>query len=237
MQLKKKDIYLLMILAGILIALGVYQFVYIKYQEKCDALEAENDSLQNTVTELELLEARRQEFEDDTQSMQAECDRIIRLFNADTMMEDEIMYTYNMEQVVANDIAVPSVTLAGTVELPYSGSLSVGEYQLTDEGIRMFDSSVNLGFTTSYDGLKHIIEYLYDMPGRKALSTVSVALSGDGYLSCSAVVDFYHLTGTEMPYEQSDIPTVILGTDNIFGVLETAPPAENAGESEAGEAE
>ena len=53
MQVKKKDIYLLMILAGILIALGVYQFVYIKYQENCDALEAENESLQETVTETE----------------------------------------------------------------------------------------------------------------------------------------------------------------------------------------
>lgn len=232
MKLKKRDIYLLMILAGMLIALAAYQFVFVSYQEKSDALESANQSLQATVNELEALEARRQEFLDSTEEMKAECDRIVHLFNSENMMEDEIIYTYNMEQVVANDIAVETMTLANPLEIPYSGILTVGDYQLVDEGIRMYDSSMSFGFTTSYNGLKSIVKYLYNIPGRKALSMISVAPDEDGYLSCSATMDFYHLGGTEVPYVQPDIPAVVLGTDNIFGVLKNGP-ASGAVESSA----
>lgn len=223
MKLKKRDVYLLMILAGLLIALAAYQFVFVNYQDKSDALEAQNTSLQATVTELEGLEARRPEFEKSTEEMRAECDSIVQLFNSDTLMEDEIIYTYNMEQVAANDVAVSTMTLATPLEIPYEGNLTVGEYQLTDEGIRMYDSSMNFGFTTSYNGLKNIVRYLYSIPGRKALSMFSAAPDENGYLACSATVDFYHLGGTEIPYAQPDIPAVVVGTGNIFGILNNGP--------------
>lgn len=229
MKLKKRDIYLLMILAGMLIALAAYQFVFISYQDKSDVLESQNQALQATVNELEALESRRQEFLDGTEEMKAECDRIVHLFNSENMMEDEIIYTYNMEQVVANDVAVETMTLANPLEIPYSGNLTVGEYQLVDEGIRMYDSSMSFGFTTSYNGLKSIVKYLYTIPGRKALSMISVSPDENGYLACSATMDFYHLGGTDVPYVQPDIPAVVLGTDNIFGSLTNGPASGAAG--------
>lgn len=237
--MKKKDLQLLLIAAGILIAFCSYQFIFLKYQNKTEALEAENDTLQATVTELEDLEARQDQYLADTETMKNECNDVIQEFASGLITEDEIMYTYNMEQVVQNDVAVPSLTVGEPSQIQYSGSLTVGEYELQDEGISMFDSASSLSFTTSYNGLKSLVKYIYSMPGRKSVDSISLSPSADGYLTGSMTLDYYYLTGTEKAYIPMDIPSVTLGKDNIFGMLENEPTedAQNTDAEETQEAQ
>ena len=52
---------------------------------------------------------------------------------------------------------------------------------------------------------------------RKAVSEVNLSVLENGYLSGTMLVNFYCMTGTEIPYQQVNIPAIITGTDNVFG--------------------
>lgn len=262
--MQKKDIQLLLIVFGILIAFASWQFIYKGNQEKTEKIQAENVTLQATVNELEVLEAQKEQFVADTETMKQECTNITNSFASGILAEDEIMYLYNMELVDANDVKVPSVTMGEATEIPYSNAVSAtteqtvetidgetgtdgaaavvttqttgqtAQFQPVDEGIRMYDSKSTVAFTTTYGGLKNIVKYVYEIPARKAISSVNLTASEKGYLSGTMELDFYCLTGTEVPYSTISIPGVPLGTDNIFGVLNGAQSESvQEGENEA----
>lgn len=233
--MSKKDLQLLLIVFGILIAFSSWQFVFKANQEKTDKLKAENSNLKVTVSELEVLDAKKEEFLSETDRMKTECVAITNNFASGILSEDEIMYLYNMELVDANEVKVPSVSMSDAVLVPYSGAAvttdqtaaaadanntttTSGIFQPVDEGIAMYDAAATLSFTTTYNGLKNIVRYIYEIPARKAISSVSLTTSENGYLSGSMNLDFYYLTGTEVPYSSISIPGVPTGTENIFGI-------------------
>ncbi len=233
--MNRKDVQLLILVLGILVAVLSWQFVYNPNQEKAEAINAENDTLRNTIAELEALDARKEQFIADTASMQQECAEIAEHFPAGFLLEDAVMYLYNMENVTQNQVVIPSIGFGQVTEVPYSGNTAVGEYVLVDEGIKLYTAQDNVSFTTTYTGLKNMVHYIYDMPGRKSLSSVNLSASSDGYLTGSMSVDFYCMTGTEKLYVPVDIPGVVLGKSNIFGVLEEN--ANTGSEEEAPEEE
>lgn len=218
--MKRKDVQLLLIVLGVLIAVISWQFVYTPNIDKAETLDTENTALRATVAELEALEANRAAYETETENMKNEAMDIIDRFPSDFMMEDEIMYLYNMENVAQNQVVIPNIGFGTQNEVPYAGNLTVGEYQLNDEGIRMMTAQNNITFTTTYTGLKNVVRYIYDMPGRKSVSSISISAGADGYLSGTMSVDFYSLSGTEKLYVPLDIIGVPAGKSNIFGVLD-----------------
>lgn len=218
--MKKSDVQLLLLVAGLLMAFCSWYFVYNANMDKMYEVQLENESLQTEIKKLEELDAQKQKFIDDTASMKEECDTIVSYFPAGLLTEDEIMYYNNMELATMNEIVVPSIGMGVPTEIPYVGELAVGEYTLQDDGIKMYSSQTNLSFTTTYKGLKNTIGYIYQMPGRKAITSVSLSAGSDGYLMGSMSVDFYYMDGTPLLYTPIDIPAVPLGKDNIFGVLE-----------------
>ena len=234
--MSKKDIQLLLIVFGILIGFASWQFVYKPNQEKTETIKTENTALQTKVNELEVLEAKREEYLAEIDTMKSECTKITNSFASGLMAEDEIMYLYNMEIIVDNDIKVPSVSMGEATEVPYAVATTVASdtattdgateqaelevFQPVDEGIKMYDSKTTVSFTTTYNGLKNVVNYVYEIPTRKAINSVSLSASENGYLTGSMELDFYCMTGTEVPYSYISIPGVPLGTDNIFGVLD-----------------
>ena len=108
--------------------------------------------------------------------------------------------------------------------------MTVGDYELEDDGIQMLKAEDNLSFATTYQGLKNTMAYIYNIPGRKSVCAVSLNASADGYLNGTMSLDMYYLSGTENQYTPAEIPFISLGKDNIFGVLEEAVVEEEAAE-------
>ena len=228
--MSKKDIQLLLIVFGILIAFSSWQFAYKPNQEKTKKVKTENTSLQSTVHDLEVLDAKKEQYLADIEKMKEECVAITNSFASDVLEEDKIMYLYNMELVDANEVKVPSIDMRDATEVAYNaaattnanattdGTTSQDTFQPTDEGIRMYSEEATVSFTTTNSGLKNIVRYVYDIPIRKALNTVNLTFNENGYLTGSMDINFYSLTGTDVPYSTISIPGVPTGTDNIFGV-------------------
>lgn len=243
--MKKSEIQLLLVVFGILIAFASWQLVYKKNMEQAEQVRTENEELQKTVDRLELLNAKKPEYIAGTEQMKTDGDAIINKFAAGVRTEDQVMYLYNMELVDANEVKVPSVSMTTAQEVAYGGALTTEEgYELVDDGIRMYrmDSTVNL--TTTNNGLKNVLNYVYGMDSRKSIETVSLIASENGYLSGTMQLNFFYLNGTDNPYVDQNIPGVSTGTGNIFGVLNgtysqgsVTQDADNQNDGDAGEAE
>lgn len=239
-MMKKKEIGLLIVVLGLLLAFASYWFAFRNFEAKADEINTKNEELQATVDKLEILEARRPEYLESMEMMKAVDDVIINSFASGVLREDQIMYLYNMELVGANEVRVPSVSMSADQQIAYTGSTTTEDgYELVDDGINMYrlDSTVNL--TTTNSGLKNVLKYIYDMDSRKSISTVNLTVSNDGYLTGTMQLSFYYLTGTERTYAEPSIQGVPTGTTNFFGVLnggqfgDNRPDAENA-ENEGG---
>ena len=218
--MKKNELQLLLAVLGILMVFASYWFAYRNFEAQAAEIETENEELQVTVDRLELLEAKKPDYLASIELMKTTDDTIINSFASGVDREDQIMYLYNMELVGANEVRVPAVNMSGAQEVPYSAPTTTEEgYELVDDGIRMYRLETTLNILTTNNGLKHVLDYIYDIDSRKAISGVSLVVSNDGYLSGNMMINFYYLTGTEVPYVAPNIQGVPTGTDNFFGVL------------------
>lgn len=220
MKTNKGDMQILLMVLGVLIAVAVWQFFYNPNMEEAALVQEENEALSQTIIELEVLEVNKDTYVKDIAAMQEECNGIIELFSAGLMLEDIIMYLYDMENVVQNQVVIPNITFSEAVEVPYEEELTVGDYTLEDDGVKLMDARETVSITTTYNGLKNVINYIYEIPTRKAISEVNLTINDDGYLDGIIQTDFYALMGTEKLYTPVEINGVSLGKNNIFGVLD-----------------
>lgn len=236
--MKKKEIELLLAVLGILMVVLSWQFLYKNFTAETEVIEAENAELQETVDRLEILEAKKPDYLASIELMNRLDNEVINSFASGIEREDQIMYLYNMELVDANEVRVPSVNMSAAQVVPYSGTLTTSEgYELVDDGIGMYrlDSTVNI--TTTNNGLKNLIDYVYGMDSRKSITTVSLMTGTDGYLTGNLNMSFYYLTGTDIPYIEPNIQGVPTGTSNFFGVLNGGEYRGNRPEAETGDEE
>lgn len=237
--MKKNEIQMLLVVLGILMAVASWQFIYKNNQAKAEEVRTENVDLQAMVDRLENLNAQKDEYLASIEQMETESNRIVDSFASGVLTEDQVMYLYNMELVDANDVRVPSVSMTAAQIVPYGGVTSTEDgYELQDDGIEMYRMESIVTLTTTNNGLKNVLNYIYGMDSRKSISTVSLVTSENGYLSGNIQLNFFYLTGTETPYVETDISGVSTGTNNIFGVLNgnTSQSGNSGQEEEAGDA-
>ena len=120
MKVSKKDIVLLIALAGVLIAVCSYFFVYKPYTEKTDALGAKNRELQARVTELQNLKDNEAIYIEETEKMSAAMEDIYNLFPPDVRTEDAIMLAVDLAN--ASPLDVKSLSIGEPKEVYHVGA-------------------------------------------------------------------------------------------------------------------
>ena len=238
--MKKENVFQLLAALGVLLGVLSWQIVYKSYVEKTEVVEAENEELQKVVNRLEILDARKAEYIANTEQMHQEGEEIIHNFPAGVQVEDMIMYLDNMELVDANDVSVSAVNMGTEVPVIYPGTTTFDGYEATDDGIGMITRQSTVTFTTTNNGLKNVLNYVYGISTRKSVSNVNLTVTDAGYLQGTMLLDFYYLYGEEQPYVVTDILGVPTGTDNFFGVrngsqVQETNDAEEADQEEGNE--
>ena len=87
MKVKKSEIQLLIAVIGVLIAVCTYFLVYSSFNEKSDALEAQNVTLSSQVATLEALDQRKADYIEATGKMQSYITNFENRFPADILPE------------------------------------------------------------------------------------------------------------------------------------------------------
>lgn len=91
----------------------------------------------------------------------------------------------------------------------------------------LYRTQVTLQFNGTYAGLKKAVLYVADQSGRMTLDNVNASYdTSTGNLTGTIIVNIFLMSGTERTYTEPDAGSVAYGTDNIFGTIKQAAPAE-----------
>ena len=229
MSLSKRDIKLLLMLAGILLIVASYYFVYTPKKESREAIEAQNVQLQNQVSRLEELEANKLEYEKEIVKMNQEIEALTSEFPAATKEEDGIYFAHKMEENVTGDVTISAVTL-GNPEVvlvtqvqnaPVDESTVAGGAAATTSEYTMYRTRNGFVYETGYNGMKNLIHTINHQMDKITIQTFSASYdTSTGLLMGTVDTNFFTMEGTVREYNSPQIPHVDEGTDNIFQTAE-----------------
>lgn len=155
--------------------------------------------------------------------------------------EEDVEYTYEIDEVEEYE-AQEGI---GDGSQPVGDTVSNGTG--TNKPSVLMERNVTMNYLVSYDGLKRGIKNISVQDNRMSINNLSVSYDETtGLLSGTTVVDMYCIPGqADKEYEEPNFSSVLLGSDNIFGslqslgsgMLDIGESAEDDEEGEAGEAD
>lgn len=227
-KLSARDIKILLILGAIAVLAATYFLVFTKLSEKKTELEGQNATLQNEVAELENMEARKDAVLLETAETQMKIADLLQHFPSEVRTQNVIhdlneMYnsiddvdiqseSYTMNQLFyqsagatdedGNPVPVtePASVSAITAETPVSEIVSASA------GYTGLRSDVTVVFTSPYNSLKKVIDFINDQEDRMTITNIAATkVEGSETLACNMTVSMYAVSGTGKDYAQPDV--------------------------------
>ena len=240
-KLKERDKNLIIILIGVAIPLAIYFFVFTRYNEQRETIEAENQTLSQEVAYLQELMDNKEHYLAETDRMNMEMEEIKAQFPSELHPEDQIYYAYNTEtkyDVLASDMDMP---LSEIVSVAQPVTQEPEQPEVVDDGtetvegeavdvedttpvtsaaatIALYKAPITFKFAITYASAKDWIrEILSDRENKKSITDLSLNYDEQtGNIIGSMVVNMFSLTGTDRTYEAPNIPGIGVGTDDLF---------------------
>ena len=227
MKVKKSEIQLLIAVIGVLIAVCTYFLVYSSFNEKSDALEAQNVTLSSQVATLEALDQRKADYIEATEKMQSYITNFENRFPADILPEDSIMMVKTLEDYTRTEVAnIAFGSEAEVVYTPAADAATTTASPVSTDGTayadtHMYEVPLSISISCTYDDFKGLVRYIYNQQGRESIQGVSISYNEtDGMLTGNMTMNTYYLLGTDKVYSSPYIPDMQMGVDTIFGNVE-----------------
>lgn len=260
LKLKKSDINILIMIAGIVLVIVSYFLIYQRLTANTETLKAENAVLGQEVDYLQQLADNKQQYIDDTVSMQAEIDNIKSQFPAEYRPEDEILYVVDLQKkykMISKSIRMESSAAIEVVTQQQQEAAAAQEAQQTTDGgtvvdagtstvetapevtapeIVLYRTPVTVDMLAGYESVKDIINVINTDENRKSIDTITVEFDTDtGDLKAMMAFSMYSLGGTEAVYTTPEVSGITYGTPNIFNsaTKKSAIEAERRAQREA----
>ena len=249
MKVKKSEIQLLIAVIGVLIAVCTYFLVYSSFNEKSDALEAQNVTLSSQVATLEILDQRKADYIEATEKMQSYITNFENRFPADILPEDSIMMVKTLEDYTRTEVA--NIAFGSEAEVVYTPAAdaatttadataatdttttdaaatttTASTSQVSTDGTayadtHMYEVPLSISISCTYDDFKGLVRYIYNQQERESIQGVSISYNEtDGMLTGNMTMNTYYLLGTDKVYSSPYIPDMQMGVDTIFGNVE-----------------
>ena len=245
MKVKKSEIQLLIAVIGVLIAVCTYFLVYSSFNEKSDALEAQNVTLSSQVATLEILDQRKADYIEATGKMQSYITNFENRFPADILPEDSIMMVKTLEDYTRTEVAniafgseaeAATTTADATVATDTTATDAAADTTaaaattatspVSTDGTayadtHMYEVPLSISISCTYDDFKGLVRYIYNQQERESIQGVSISYNEtDGMLTGNMTMNTYYLLGTDKVYSSPYIPDMQMGVDTIFGNVE-----------------
>lgn len=275
MKISRRDKQILLIFLGIILAGAAFYFVFLPGKEKARTLMTENQQLSTRLTELKQLSAQQEKFEQEIQSMTDRINGVYDEYQTDFRSEDAFMLGRTVEEKSDNTMITaininnqevvyePAVTQAADGDAAQTAAVADAAQDQADmaeaaAGVELsrpilYKKVISLTHSLTAEGLKDMIDYITLNTSKMSIESLSVSYDmSTGLLNGNTMINIYLLQGTNKPYVPWTIPSVVTGTDNVFGTLvlpsnvtadgteETAEgdtTENNTGDTEAGTAQ
>ena len=218
MKLQKKDIKLLIVLAGILVLLFAYLLVYRNYSQKTDDLQSQIDSLQPELQQLREYDQHKQEYLDGIDSYKENMKSIMSSLPSSVWTEDQIMLARMMEEDL--DITANSESFADPVVVTQFSGTPLDDIDNYSDKVDMTSSKyqMTLDADMDYTQFKDFLDYIYDEEDMTGLDSVTMSYNAeDTNLNVSAVINQYTLSYDGAKEEKHAVPAVSGGVKDPFG--------------------
>ena len=229
MKIAKRDLKLLLILAGLLVFLLLYLLVFNPLQTKIDAVETRNAQLSAQVEELEAKYLRMAEYEEGIKNSREYVDETLKSFPGDVKEEDILSYLLTMES--RQGIRMQSVTFNDPELVQQFNMMTQVDGQDVAVPANAYRASTVMTGTLNYPQAKNVINYLYESAKQTTLESVTLSYNAEGAkLSGSFELAKYFITFDGAEYVPERIPVVDIGLEDLFGTTAAAaaPVAEEA---------
>lgn len=216
MKVSKKELYMLLMVAGFAIALCAFFFGFKKINEKTEALRIETEALESDVNKYNAVKDNIDVYNVGINEATKKIAEIIAKIPSDVLPEDAFMVARELEK---NDeyTFVDAVTWADETTV-YTVTSNPVDTTKTPITYYLNNNEVSIIHTSSYQGIKDMIDYIYEHKNRMAFESFTVSYDETtGLLSGSTNVNFYSIVGSDKEYKEQNITGVQIGTDNIFG--------------------
>ena len=232
---------LILILAGFLIILGTFFFVFQKNQEKIKELELDTDEKTSRVEYLSNLQIRVNEMKKTTEKSQKETLTHTQKYPCKMTQQKAISNIYELSVASGVRLRAISPTAERTFYkdgkfLQLSGEETAEEGEA--EGTELSEVEKNpeqkvsvmkmVGKVSCYEveltgSRKQILKAFDWISGNKepmSISAINLTFDNStGKLTGTIAVNFFSLNGNGKPYEEPDISSIILGNKDVFGTF------------------
>ncbi len=131
--------------------------------------------------------------------------------------EEDVDHTYEVEEIEEYEAQEGIAD-----EAEQAADAEGGGVANEDMPYVLMQRSVTMNYLVSYDGLKRGVKNISVQDNRMSINNLTVSYDeSTGLLSGTTVVDMYCIPGQDKEYVQPNFSSVLLGSDNIFGSLET----------------
>lgn len=232
MKVKKSEIQLLIAVIGVLIAVCTYFLVYSSFNEKSDALEAQNVTLSSQVATLEALDQRKADYIEATEKMQSYITNFENRFPADILPEDSIMMVKTLEDYTRTEVA--NIAFGSEAEVVYTpaadaATTTADATAATDAAADAAADTTAAAATTaaspvSTDGTAYADTHMYEVP-----LSISISCTYDDFKGLVRYIynqqERESIQGVSISYNETDGMLTgnmtmntyyLLGTDKVY---------------------
>ncbi|MDE6362686.1 MAG: hypothetical protein K2O40_13220 [Lachnospiraceae bacterium] len=212
-----KNTFLSITLAGMLVLVMIYVFVYMDYTQKTEDLTASNEELKKVVDELQQYSDNIEEYKEEIEGMRQQIEQVVAEYPADAREEDIVMLAVELQErnVIGYD-AINMEEREGTYSIP-GDLVKAAAIEGLDEELVFAQKHAVYVNTTNYDNLKSIIEQVYLSDNRIGIDNIAYAKDEEnGTLEGNIDIYFYSLAGTDKEYASPDIAAYLSGTSDLF---------------------
>lgn len=219
MKISKKEIYMLLALLGIGIAICAWQFGFKKINVETETLRADTEVLKSEIQKYNAVKDNIALYKNGIENATNTIADVLQNFPITVMEEDMIMLGRNLEKSI-DETYVSNVTFGGASNIYVATSKPV-EATTVPISYSLYNNNILISYQTSYQGFKELIDYISENKNRMSINDFSLAYDeSTGMVTGSTSINMYSVTGTDKEYTQQNLSGVSLGTDNIFGTLE-----------------
>lgn len=238
MKITKRDISLLIILAGAVIVFCAYFFVFNGFTEKREAIIAENDSLKVQVEALQTLSGRRDIYMTGSVEAQESIDAGLARFPGEMKEEDMILYAKEIEDntpTYISSVSLPPFTIVAIEPQREPDQLAtvpdiagvISAYAFRNDGripdvynMALAKSGNSMSLSTTYNGMKSVLRGVSADDDRKNIEQITMSYNNNtGDLTCSMTLNHFVMQGSGKEYTP---PTTVTshGLSCIFGEMD-----------------
>lgn len=232
-MITRKEKKMLLYAAGGLSLVLVYFFIVAPGKEERMELKNTSEALEAELAQVKAYADEQAYYEEETAVMQEEIDAVLAQFPSWITEETAIMYADMLEN--DTDIYIPNISIGNS---NYLYTLGEDSGETAENGVSLYGTSVVYTFTVPYDDMKKVVRTIQEDEERRNVETITLSYeSGSGELVGNMTVNMYAVTGTGKEYVAPNVPSMMLGTDNIFGTVSALGNGDDADGEDTGDAE